>query len=132
MCSSDLYLVLGIHFLGWFWIRTIRRGLSVERTLLDRVFIGETIPVTVTVHNRSLLPVPWISLWESLPRELSSQGVLKRVTSLAPRSDTTVEYELTARRRGYYPGGPPALQYGGVSGFRQEDRWHDDPTMVIA
>ncbi len=125
------YLVLGIHFLGWFWIRTIRRGLSVERILLDRVFIGETIPVTVTVHNRSLLPVPWISIWESLPRELSSQGVLKRVTSLTPRSETTVEYELTARRRGYYPVGPLDLQYGDVFGFRQEDRWHEEPTMVI-
>ncbi len=125
------YLVLGIHLLGWFWIRTIRRGLSVERNLLDRVFIGETIPVTVRVHNRSLLPVPWISLWESLPRELSSQGVLKRVTSLAPRSETAVEYELTARRRGYYPVGPIDLQYGDVFGFRQEYLWHEEPTMVI-
>ena len=125
------YLVLGIHLLGWFWVRTIRRGLSVQRTLPDRVFIGEKIPVSVTVHNRTLLPIPWISLWETLPRELSSQDVLKRVTSLGPRSHTTVEYELTARKRGYYPVGPLDLRYGDVFGFRQEEGWHEAPRMVI-
>ena len=125
------YLVVGIHLLGWLWIRAIRRGLSVERTLLDRVFIGEKIPVKVEVRNRSFLPIPWIGLWETLPPELSSQDVLKRVTSLGPRSETTVKYELTARRRGYYPVGPLDLQYGDVFGFRQEEQWHEEPTMVI-
>ena len=125
------YLVVGIHGIGWVWVRSIRRGLVVERTLPTRVFIGETIPVRVKVRNGSLLPVPWISLRETLPRDLSSQDVLQRVTSLRPRSETAVEYELTARKRGYYPVGPLDMQYGDVFGFRQEERWHEEPTMVI-
>jgi uncharacterized protein (DUF58 family) len=125
------YLVGGIHAVGWAWSGLIRRGMKVERILPTRVFIGETIPVQVKVINGSFLPVPWVGLWETLPKELSSQDVLRRATALRPRGEATVEYELTARKRGYYPVGPLDVQYGDVFGFRQEERWHEQPAMVV-
>ena len=59
-------------------------SLSVERDLRrTQARIGETIEITTTVKNNSMLPVPWLLLEELLPEGLERKGTYARLSSLA-------------------------------------------------
>ena len=65
----------------------------------------EKIPVTISLQNRSFLPIPWLNVRETLPHELATYEVMRRVIAIKPRSSMDIDYELSGNRRGYHPVG---------------------------
>ena len=125
-----LYLIVGIYAASKFWIWSIERGLRISRQIPERVFLGEKIPVTIALQNASFFPVPWLNLRESVPHELATYEVVRRVIALKPRSNLEIDYELVGMRRGYHPVGPLETRFGDVFGFAQRQLNLEKPVNV--
>jgi uncharacterized protein (DUF58 family) len=112
-----LYLLALTYVLGRMWARRAMEQLQTHRTLVNRAFPGEEIPVSLTVTNNGWLPVPWVEMHDSLPVDLISPPFYKRVISLAPHQTRNFTYTLTCRKRGYYIIGPMRWHTGDLLGF---------------
>ncbi len=51
-----LYLFIGVYVVARFWSKRTLKHLKIQRTLEQRVFLGEQVPVIVTLKNQSRLP----------------------------------------------------------------------------
>ncbi|MCY4108318.1 MAG: DUF58 domain-containing protein [Chloroflexi bacterium] len=126
-----VYVIVGIFAASKLWIWSIGRGLRLSRKLPRRAFLGEKIPVTISLQNRSFLPIPWLNVRETLPHELATYEVMRRVIAIKPRSSMDIDYELSGNRRGYHPVGPLEARYGDVFGFAQRQVGLNRPVNVI-
>lgn len=115
-----LYVLIGFQVAAWLWVRTAVRRLNWRRELPEAAFPGEAIPISLRVENRSLLPVPWLMLYESLPPTLHPPPGIRRVLALKPKTERNVTYTVQASRRGLYTIGPLRLQTGDVFGMREQ------------
>ena len=129
-----MYVLLGVLGLSRFFSRTWTEQLKAGRSCGGEVFeIGESAEVTVEVENTGRLTVPWLIIEESVPREamrqtppgLSVEGERLDLTRLAPGETTTLTYQVTFRRRGYYQLGPVLLETGDVFGLHRRYRVAD-------
>ncbi len=111
-----LYLVAGLHIAVRLWIGHSARQLRIVRHAPHAAFPGEYVPVTLELQNTGLLPIPWLSLHETLPPALHTPPMVREVVSLGAGEQHNVHYTLASRRRGYYCLGPLALQTGDVLG----------------
>ncbi len=114
-----LYIVFGLQLATRLWLRYEIQSLSWKRTAPQAAFPGESIDVQIEIHNRGLLPIPWVSLHESLPPTLRSPPMVREVISLAPRERRIISYTLSSRRRGYFQLGPLHIHTGDVLGLRE-------------
>ena len=119
---SLLYLLTGAYVLGRWWNHRALASIRVKRSLAEKAFIEEEIPVVLEITNRSILPVVWARLHESLPVELSTPNIFRRVVSFGPYEHTRFEYTLLARKRGYYPIGPLMVQSGDILGLADQSK----------
>ncbi|MBC7256554.1 MAG: hypothetical protein H5T66_10685, partial [Chloroflexi bacterium] len=55
-----LYLLFGIYFLAGVWVDRAVKGLHVTHAFEERAFLGERIPVTIRLENRTWLPILWL------------------------------------------------------------------------
>ncbi len=129
---SILYLFFGAVVFSRLWARRALSHLQLERQLVNRAFLGEEVPVALTVRNTGWLPLVWLQIHESLPIDLIIPNTLRRVVSLAPRDRAEVSYTLRGRRRGYYTLGPLTLTTSDIFGFEENTvRWtHADYVIV--
>ena len=125
-----LYLFVGIYVLAQFWSKGIFPQLKVERDVPERAFAGDTIMGRLTISNQSRLPIPWLVFTESLPIDLRA-GLFRQVITLGSKASYSTEYELKARKRGYYKIGPLDLQTGDILGIRKELTGRIEPTHLI-
>ncbi len=112
-----IYLFVGAFALGNWWSRRSLAGITFRRRFPRRAFLGEKIEVTLEVTNNRWLPVPWLLVHEGLPVALSGPDSFRRVSSLGSHGKLSLVYELTARKRGYYPVGPLFLSSGDILGL---------------
>jgi len=89
---------------------------DIDRTYPTRLFHGETAEVGILVTNRGRLPVPWLSLTESVPFDLLPTS-FRWATSLRGWEKRTASYRLTGSRRGIYRLGPATLVSGDPFGL---------------
>lgn len=115
-----LYLLLGVYIAGRLWSRRALHAVQARRSFVPRVFFAEKVPVILEIENKSLLPVVWLQLHESLPPELTTAGLFRRVVSLGPREKMRFEYLLERRKRGFYRIGPLRLNSGDVFGISED------------
>jgi uncharacterized protein (DUF58 family) len=73
--------------------------------------------VELEVQNAGLLPLPWLSLHESVPPTLHSPPGVREVVSLGAGERRVLRYSVQAGRRGYYRLGPLSLRTGDVLGL---------------
>ena len=111
------YVVGGIWLLARWATPRSMKALAVRRSFVSHAFLGETIPVTLDLHNQTRLPIPWLKVNESLPLDLAAAARINRIYTLRPRERVTISYDLHCRRRGYYPVGPLQLASGDLFGF---------------
>ena len=111
------YLFAGVYIFSRLWAGRTFKRLSISRAFVNRAFPGEQIPVTLTLKNRSILPVPWLTLHETLPLGLAWPTFYQQATFFGGKSSQTYKYSLTAQKRGYYQVGPLQLETGDVLGF---------------
>ena len=118
-----IYLLIGVFITGRWWSQRALNSVTARRVMPERAFLGEKIPVRLELENKSLLPVVWLQLHESIPVELRiPAGSFRRVVSLGGKSREEFKYGLEGRKRGYYAVGPLKLDSGdifGVSGRLQ-------------
>ena len=115
-----LYFLVGVHLFSHLWASRALQGITFERGYVDRAFLGERIPVKLHIRNRSIIPLLWLRVHESLPIQLKSPNFIRRVLSLLPYEEQTLSYELQGLRRGYYVIGPLTLASSDLFGVRDQ------------
>ena len=110
----------------------------------DRLMIGDSFELSLTVENRKPLPLPWVAITEFVPTGLvldrkgaairSQFGLMeiKEITSLGQYERVTFNHRLTARRRGHYAFGPSRIDSGDIFGFYEARlESHRRPTGLV-
>jgi uncharacterized protein (DUF58 family) len=119
-----LALLVGSRSLARSWAA----GLEAQRDCdLRSAEVGDSALVTITVHNRSALPVPWVLLEDMLPARALLEGRARlrvrkkrlKIAMLAGHGQTTLRYEVEFKMRGYYQVGPLVLETGDLFGLHR-------------
>lgn len=112
-----LYVIVGLQVAARFWMRRSAQHLRWTRHAPATLFLGERADVELEVRNTGLLPLPWISLHESIPPTLNSPAGVREVVSLGAGEERRLTYSIQAVRRGYYRLGPLTMRTGDVLGL---------------
>ena len=115
-----LYMLVGLQAVAWLWVRQVSRALRWAREVPAAAFPGEPITIRILISNRSLLPVPWLTLYESVPPALLTPPSVRRVVALGAREQRVVSYTVQGAHRGLYRLGPLRLHTGDVLGLREQ------------
>jgi len=127
-----LYALFGIYFVGRFWARRSVAAVQLHRRHEQRVFLGESLPIQVDVHNRGWLPVLWLQISDGVPAEINPGPAFRQVLSLLPRERRTLRYTLIGHRRGYYRLGPFDALGGDLLGsVTYEHRYNGDDFLIV-
>lgn len=126
-----LYLFIGVYLVTRFWSHRMLKALKISRRVQERAFLGETIDVSLTVENLGHLPVPWLMITETFSDVLSTPSFLKEVITLGGKSSYKINYQLTARRRGYYNIGPLVIEAGDLLAITQKMQEQFEPDHII-
>ena len=113
-----LYVLAGVYLLALLWTRHALRTMSIHRSYHDHAFLGEDVQVQLTVRNRSLLPIPWVRIEDSLPLALGATP-LRTALLMAPRQMVHLSYQFAGHRRGMYAIGPTLIRAGDLFGFEE-------------
>ena len=111
------YLCVGLYALSRWYIPHALARVATSRSLDSHAFLGDEVSVTISLSNLSRLSLPWLSVWDSVPLELSRDHATMRVLSIPPRRRASMSYVIKPRRRGYYRLGPLYLASGDLFGF---------------
>jgi uncharacterized protein (DUF58 family) len=125
-----LYLIVGVIVVGRWWSSKALASIVFHRVFNQRVFPREEVRVQVVVENKSFLPVVWLRVRDLLPVEISTQQFIQEVVSIGPRGRVQVEYNLLARKRGYYPVGPLKISTGDLLGIGQDESEEKNPQYL--
>lgn len=125
-----LFVLVGLQFASWWWVARLARGLRWSRDLPAALFPGEPGTVRLTIRNTSLLPMPWLSLHESVPAPLGLVDGVRRVVTLRANEQREIRYDVCGQRRGLYQLGPLQLRTGDVIGLF-ERRMAGEATVPI-
>lgn len=111
-----IYIFVAAFVVSGGWTRRALTRVAHVRKVDSHAFLGEKIPVHLSVCNQGWLPLPWLEVRDSLPVALATPAVFRRIITLGPRGQAHFEYMLEARKRGYYALGPLFLASGDVLG----------------
>ena len=130
---------------GWLWNRLSLVGLRYERTLSEvRAFQGETIQLTLEVHNQKLLPLTWLRIRDTFPPELplaDKDILMNPATNLAefhsfwmPGAYQRIRrsFAIACTTRGFHQFGPATVSTGdGFGFFNTEVQWPVPQRLII-
>jgi uncharacterized protein (DUF58 family) len=111
-----LYVLVAVALLTRLWTRHVAGKLELERVFEERALHGESLRIVLRLHNRGMLPIPWLRLHDRLPVALQTAANLDRVVSLGPGETLEVAYDTVCRQRGWYELGPASVELGDVLG----------------
>lgn len=111
------YILIAVYAWSRWLVPRQLRDLQVNRQYTTRAFLGETVPVKVTVTNKSRFPLPWLLIHESIAVHLRGHQTLHRIITLNGRETAHFTYTLYAGRRGYYQIGPLRLATSDLFGL---------------
>jgi uncharacterized protein (DUF58 family) len=113
-------VLLGFIIMARMWGKYSRTGFDVSvDTDRPRLFPGESFTLTIRADNRKLLPV-WIQTQIDIPEFMASQLEDTQPTlnaALLWRQSASLEWNLTAPRRGVYLVGPRQVRVGDLMGL---------------
>ena len=123
-------LVLIVWVLAKYWDRFAFKKVSHFRSLArGHAFVGDSVEYSVTLANDKVVPLIWVDIQDTFPRELELPGATVRgtgvevdrehriTTSLLPYQQVTWKYNLRCLARGYHRIGPVRLRSGDIFGF---------------
>lgn len=135
-----MYALLGVILLSrWLarhWIDNVTARRDSNRHEAE---IGDRVAVIVDLENNSRLPVPWLLVEDSLPREalacrppkLKVEGRRVALLQFGPRIQKSIRYQLTFSTRGYYQLGPLMLESGDLFGLHRRFKVVTEPHFVM-
>lgn len=103
-------------FTGW-WTTYAERSLRIQRQAPETISFGDRASVMIEVANRSLLPIPWLQITDSVPLAIRTGTPLKLAFALNAGGARRLSYDVVGTRRGYYMLGPLRLYTGDVLGL---------------
>ena len=113
-------VLLGLIIMARMWGKHSQNGFEVSvDTDRERLFPGESFTLTIRADNRKLLPV-WIQTQIDIPELMASQLEDAQPTlnaALLWRQSASLEWNLTAPRRGVYLVGPRQVRVGDLMGL---------------
>lgn len=114
--------VLAALFLYTRWQvpRSIKK-LLIRRDFAPNAFLGEEVPIVLTIENTSRLPITWLRLREMTPFQLRSGTDLNTAVALGGKDSAEFHYTARAMRRGYYRIGPLKIATGDIFGFQNTE-----------
>jgi uncharacterized protein (DUF58 family) len=127
------------------WNGVVLRRVEYTRQLGTlRAFVGEQVALEVAVTNRKPLPVPWLSVRDAFPANLTlvdhdlkpssipGRAYLSHLVSLGPYERLRWTYEIDCAQRGFYFFGPTQAKSGDILGFfAREERWETPGRLII-
>jgi uncharacterized repeat protein (TIGR01451 family) len=140
LLAYSMYVLLGLllvsRFLAHGWIHNLSASRECDRISAQ---VGDTVAVNVVVRNHGALPVPWVLLEDMLPAKalVESRARLRvkkrrfKISLLAPRGSTTLNYQIEFKMRGYYQIGPLVLETGDLFGLHRRYRVGSEPHFVL-
>lgn len=135
-----MYALLGVIFLSRYLARQWIENLSATRECSSEIAeIGDKVGVAVRVRNQGGVPVPWVLLEDSLPREALAErppriridGRRLALLQIGGRGEKTLLYQLTFTRRGYYQLGPVLIESGDLFGLHRRFKVVTEPHFVM-
>lgn len=133
--ASEFLLAAGLSVLAfvvfcWLWDRFSLTGLRYQRSFSEfRVFMGETIEMTLEVRNQKPLPLPTLEITDGFPATLPIEGVRVELYQVTKRGDfrsfwmigafqrLTRRFTIHCTRRGYHNFGPVLVTTGDGAGL---------------
>ena len=127
--SIVLGLVLAAAGITRGWSRLSLRKVTCQRSLSEqRAFPGEYLELQFRLANRKLLPLPWIQVESSMPRDFATRvapsfdlpedyGIMCKSLSLLWYSAVSWREQLYCHKRGYYKLGVLTVISGDIFGF---------------
>jgi len=112
-----LYVFVGVLLWSRFYTPRAMRRLMAGRDYNRRAFLGEIIPVKLTLYNNNRLGLPWVQFDESVPPELRLEESVHQAVTLRGRETFQVTYHIRGAQRGYYQLGPLRLSSGDLFGL---------------
>ncbi len=136
----SMYVLLGVLFISRYFARNWIENLAATREC-NRLSaeIGDTVAVIVSLKNTGTLPVTWVLLEDSLPRDALTQipprirvkNKRYAIAGLAPGGVQTLNYQVTFLMRGYYQIGPLLAETGDLFGLHRRYRILTEPAYVL-
>ena len=117
------------------WAKYCLQDLHYQRNFSEqRALFGEEVALSLSIENAKLLPLPWLEIEDSVPRQLTFKGrhlristarnmvILENLFNLRWYERVTRPYTVLCNARGVHMFGPTVLRSGDVFGFlnRQE------------
>lgn len=136
---------LAFAAVGWLWDRLSVVNLEYRRHFSEqRAFLGETIRLTLEVHNRKVLPLSWLEIVDSAPFALHQTDEAFKADPVARTAElrtfwrpnvlqrVTREYAIPCVQRGYHVYGPARLRTGdGFGLFRRSVRLSGPQVVIV-
>lgn len=114
-----LYVLIGIYLTSRFVTPRMANKIHLTRSFNPNAFLGETVNVTLRIANKSLIPVPWLQISESIPAALNIGEAASAVISLGSRKSRQMTYDVRAMKRGFYRLGPMRINSGDFFAMRE-------------
>lgn len=112
-----VYVFVGVLLWSRFYTPRAMRRLMAGREYNKRAFLGEVVPVKLTLHNNHRLRIPWVQFDESVPPELRLEEAVHQAITLGGRQTFQTSYHVRGSQRGYYQLGPLRLSSGDLFGL---------------
>lgn len=120
MIYVALYMVGSVLYLSRALVRRAFEKVHLTRHLAaDRIFTGEELAVTITLHNPHWMPLVWVMVTEETPPTVVASKERKAVLSLPARGSASWTYTVLGRRRGVHTIGPSTLETGDPFGLER-------------
>ena len=74
-----LYVLVGLQVLARLWLRRDVKQLSWRRRAPHTAFPGEHTTIEIELTNNGLLPIPWLTLTESVPAALHNPPAIREL-----------------------------------------------------
>ena len=135
-----MYVLLGVmlasRYLAREWVERITAERECSRHTAQ---IGDKMAVVVQIRNSGKLPVPWLLVEDSVPKEALSQkpprisleGKRVNIMQLGAKAQKSLLYQVTFLMRGFYQIGPLLLESGDLFGLHRRFRLETKPHFVL-
>ena len=140
LTTAALFLI-AIAAVAWAWAQVSLTGFRYERRFSEtRAFLGETVTLSLDVHNRKPLPMPWLTMRDIFPSalpisqnrlEVNPSSNLAEFTTfwmIGPYQHITRRFEVSCTERGFHRYGPAQALTGDPFGFFNRSTTCDDKT----
>lgn len=134
------FVVIVLGAVSRFWSRHLFDRVTITRTLTEhRAFVGEPLPLRVTLENAKILPLPWYE-WRLTVSENATVESEALAASAAPGFSWLVrrgaigwyeqqswDFKMSISERGYHQLGPASIRSADLLGLFPHQ--HEDTVM---